>query len=252
MSIKGINSSSGITPMSQLNQDNYEKNIQKQIRNLQDKVKSITNDREKSSEQKMDEKKALQEEIQSLNTELKQYQLQKRQEETAKKQETASRTAGDERSIENSSNKGNHISNDLNKDEQEKKQKAGFSETETGVLISISHTKDQLSYMQKVQTGLESRMRIAETEEEKVNLQERINNVSKSMAEKVKKITDKITETQEEEQERKEKVGKILQKQNEERKENINIILPTGGKKVSAENASGKENFNVPGKISIS
>lgn len=249
MSIIGVNQSSGMKAVNQSNQDSYEKNIQKQIANLQEKMKNITNDREKSGEQKMDEKKAIQEEIQSLNSELKQHQIQKRQEEAARRQEAARYTV-DNHNIDNH-NIVNSSSQDVNA-KQEEEQKAGLSETETGVILSISHTKEQISYMRKVRTGLEGKMRTAETDEEKADLQRRIDNVSRSMNEKARKIADKIEETQKDEQERKKKVEEILRRENEEKKENINVVLPSGKKSAPVEPVIRKENFTLPGKVSIS
>lgn len=252
MSIIGVNQSSGIRPVSQSSQDSYEKNIQKQIANLQEKMKNIANDREKSGEQKMDEKKAIQEEIQSLNSELKQYQIQKRQEEEAKRQEAVRRTVEANDSRDNGTASSNYNSLDVNA-KQEEEQRTGLSETETGVILSISHTREQVTYMQKVRKGLEGKMLTAETEEEKADLQRRIDNVSRSMNEKVRKIADKIEENQKDEQERKKKVEEILRRENEEKKENINIVLPSGKKSAPVvESTARKENFTISGKVSIS
>lgn len=266
MSITSVNQvSSGVTSRNQTEQDSHEKNIQKQIANLQEKVKSITYDREKTKEEKASEKKALQEQIQSLNSELKQYQAQKRQEEAAKRQEklraqeaaqvqktdlTQKRApeggAGTQKAREQQAPESR-------KDEQTDTANTGFRDGEAGVIISISNGKEQISCMKKIRTGLEGRLRTAETEQEKFELQERINHVSQSMGEKVKKIADAIADNQKTEQERKDKVGEILREQEkarEERKEAMNVVISNSTHK-SVETERRKENFVVSGKVSI-
>lgn len=267
MSITSVNRvSSGVTPMNQTEQDSHEKNIQKQIANLQEKVKRIAYDREKTNEEKSSEKKVLQERIQNLNSELKKYQVQKRQEEAAKRQEMtrAQETVQGQKSVQTQKKgvstgdartqktKEQEIS-ESKKDEQNDTVKTGFSDGEAGVIISISNVKEQVSCMKKIRTGLEGRMRTAETEQEKFELQERINHVSQSMGEKVKKIADAIADNQKTEQERKDKVGEILreqEKEREERKEAMNVVIPNSVNS-SVETERRKENFIVPGKVSI-
>lgn len=240
MSIASVNQVSGVTPMNQQGQDSYEKNIQKQITNLQEKMKNLNYDRKLSEEQKLNEKKELQEQIQSLNTELKQHQIQKKQEEVAEKQEsTASMPEKEIRSDK----------------QEEEPETIGFGDAETGVIISISHTREQIDHMRKVRVRLEGQLRTAETEEEKSELQKRINNVSERMGEKVQKIADTIEDNLKEEQERKDKVGEIQKRQEREKQEKrdaINVVLPTGGTYKPVEKVSRGENFTIPGKVSIS
>ena len=241
MSITGVKQSSGIRPVNEMTQDNYEKNIQKQIANLQQRMKSLNSDRELSGEQKMNEKKALQEKIQSLNSELKQHQLQRRQEETAKKQEEARRAT-------QTDNTDPAAAESVSATEEQPG--TGFSEGESGVIISVSHTREQVAHMQKVRTRLEGQMLTAPTEEEKADLQERIDRVSRSMGEKLQKIADTIKENQQDEQERRERIRKVQQREAENREKNINVVLPTGGSGKPAER--GSENFIVTGNVTIS
>lgn len=265
MSITSVNQvSSGVTPMNQTEQDNHEKNIRKQITNLQEKVKRITYDREKTDEEKSTEKKELQEKIQSLNSELKQYQIQKRQEEAAKRQETARTQEAAERQNPNrtqmhvsegdtEAQKATERASEKNVTGQTKEENSGFGDEEAGVIISISNVKEQVSYMKKIRTGLEGRMRTAETEQEKFELQERIDHVSQRMGEKMSKIADAIAENQRSQQDRKDKVGEILREQEKEqeaRKEAMNVVIPNSTNK-PVETDRRKENFVVQGKVSI-
>lgn len=179
MNVGGINASSQGNMPAQTTQDSYETDIRKQISELQEKMKNISNDKDMSSEQKVKERQAVQEEIQSLNSELRQYQIQKRQEEAEKRQEELKQAA------ENADMKAENPQN-----------QTGFGDKETGVIISISTSKDQMADMQRIRTGLEGRQRTAETDEEKERLQKKINNVSRGIGEKIKITEDTISEFQ--------------------------------------------------------
>lgn len=250
MSITSVNqTSSGIAPANQSEQDSYEKNIQKQITKLRQEIKDIAYDREKSSEEKTSEKKTLQERIQNLNSELKKHQLQKKAEEAAKKRESAAQSRESSAQVEERE-QGKEERTNISAEEI----KPGISAPEAGVIISISNTKEQVLCMKKVRTGLEGRMRTADTEQEKLKLQERINNVSDSMGEKVKKIADKIAENQRTEQGRKDKVYEIQQEQKreqEERRAAMNVVIPDAKKDKTADADRRKENFVITGKVSI-
>lgn len=249
MNVARINQTSGVTPANQSYQDNREKNLQKQIANLQEKVKNITYDKEMSAEEKSDEKKKLQEKMQSLNSELKQYQVQKQQEEDAKRQEESMKTA------ENASPTPGSVSSNGDdgkpKTDETDKKDSDNDNARSGVILSISNTKDQIAGMRKIRKDLEGRMRTAETDEEKSDLQKRINSVSKNMGEKIRKISDTITDNLKEEEERKDKVQKI-QKEQEDRMKNANVVVPKGGNAKPANDAYRKENFMISGDVSIS
>lgn len=242
------------------NRDSYEKNIEKEITNLEEEMNSITSDSKLSNREKVSEKKKLQEKIQSLDSQLKRYQVQKHQEETVKKSEPAedgsaaamqeSRTgAGAANAVTQQTLSGKNAGQNQNAGEDEE---TGLSDVEAGVIISISNTKDQINYMHKVKTNLEGRMLTAQTEDEKRALQERINNVSLTMGQKIKKIAEALEKNQVSEEERKEKIEKLRQEEEAERVARRKVVMPDGGKTVSAEQARGRENFIVKGKVSIS
>lgn len=249
--------------------DSYEKNIEKEITNLEEQMNSITSDSRLSDSEKVSEKKKLQEKIQNLDSQLKRYQVQKHQEEKATKKEAAesdnaakrperqsgaqtaqeSRTGAETEIAAQQTVSGRNAAQDQTVSEDEQ---AGLSDVETGVIISISNTRDQINYMHKIKTNLEGRMLTAQTEEEKRALQERINNVSLTMGQKIKKIAEAVEKNQISEEERKDKIAKLQQEEEEARKARRNVVLPDGGKSVSAEQARGRENFVIKGKVSIS
>lgn len=257
MNVARINQTSGVTPANQSYQDNREKNLQKQIANLEEKVKNITYDKEMSAEEKSDEKKKLQEKMQSLNSELKQYQVQKQQEEDAKQQavQHAARLEASRKTAENVSSNSDPVSNsgddDKRKTDETDEKSSDRGNASSGVILSISNTKDQLAGMHKIRKDLEGRMRTAETDEEKSDLQKRIDSVSKNMGEKIRKISDTITDNLKDEEERKDKVQKI-QKEQEDRMKKINVVVPNGGSAKPANDAYRKENFMISGDVSIS
>lgn len=255
MNVARINQPSGVTPANQSYQDNREKTLQKQIANLQEKVKSITYDKEMSAEEKSDEKKKLQEKMQSLNSELKQYQIQKQQEDARRQtgqhaaQQEKSRKAAEDASPTYGSVSNSDDDRKPKTDETDEKS-PDHDNARSGVILSISNTKDQLAGMHKIRKDLEGRMRTAETDEEKSDLQKRINSVSQNMGEKIRKISDTIADNLKDEEERKDKVQKI-QKEQEDRMKNINVVVPNGGNARPANDAYRKENFMISGDVSI-
>lgn len=159
--------------------DNHESELRKQITDLQEKKKTISNDKDKTSEEKKKEKQAVQEEIQSLSSELRQYQIQKRREEAAKKQEAMKEAA-----------------KETDEKEAAKEQHAGasvFGNEESGVLISLSATKNQIQGMKRIRNDLERRQRTATTNEEKTDLQKRVNNVARNIGRKITIIEGSIS-----------------------------------------------------------
>lgn len=169
---------SGIRPSSQDNVsskqpslDNHESELRQQITSLREEKKSISNDKSKTSEEKKKEKQALQEEIQTLSSELRQYQIQKRQEEAARKREALKEASTD--------------ADEQEPVEEQDPRAAVFGSEASGVLISLSAAKGQISGMQRTQTDLERRQRTASTEEEKSSLQKKVNNVAKNIGKKI-------------------------------------------------------------------
>lgn len=162
--------------------DNHETELRKQITDLREEKKNISNDKEKTSEEKKKEKQAVQEEIQTLSSELRQYQIQKRQEEAARKKEALKEAARDDRDRD-----------------AEKEQLPGttvFGNEESGVLISLSATKEQISGMKRIRTELERRQRTAATDEEKTDLQKKVNNVAKNIGKKITITEGSISNSQ--------------------------------------------------------
>lgn len=183
MAIKGINiASQNHLNIKQSQQDSYEINIKKQISQLQEKMKDISEDEEKTAEQKTKEKQAAQEQLQNLNNELKQHQLQKRQEEEAKKQE-AIKQAMEEANAAPSQG-----------DAENGPPPAVLGSKESGVMISLSATNDQIAGMVRIRTQLEGRQLTAETEEERAALQKKINNISKGIGQKLTHTKDTISD----------------------------------------------------------
>ncbi|MCM1063080.1 MAG: FlxA-like family protein [Eubacterium sp.] len=179
MKLSGIKPSSQDNASSgQLSLDGHESELRQQITSLREKKKSISNDKDKTSEEKKKEKQAVQEEIQTLSSELRQYQIQKRQEEAAKKREELKEAM------------------DASAQESEKEpdpEATVFGSKKSGVLITLSAAKKQLLSMQRTQKDLEGKQRIASTEEEKADIQKRVNNVSKNIGRKITITEDGVT-----------------------------------------------------------
>lgn len=262
MDIASIKQTSAVLPAGQSSQDSHEVNIQKQILNLQEKMRGITYDREMSTEEKSDEKKSLQEKIQNLNSELKQYQIQKRQEEARKRQEEAAKKQAEEArkpeetttsaaksSIGTASEQSTESPATASVEKQSDEPEAGFNDAASTTMFSTATTKEHLAQMQKIRTNLEGQMRTASTDEQKAKLQKRINNVAKTIGEKIQKIADAIADTQKDDKVRKEKVQKQLEEYREKTK-NVNAAVP----KTNSTTGKGKywkDDSAMPGKVLI-
>ncbi len=172
MKLSEVNlSSQNKIPEKRSSLDDHESRLRRQISDLQEKQKTITNDKDKTNEEKKKEKQAVQEEIQTLSSELRRYQIQKRQEEASKKQEAAKEAARE--------------TNEQDSDKKPDPDSAVYGNTKDGVLISLSATKGQLANMRQVRTTLERRRRTASTDEEKADLQKKVNNVARNIGKKV-------------------------------------------------------------------
>lgn len=172
MNINNIGSQTqGIWSMRQ-NQDNYEKNIQRQITSLEEKMESLSTDKVKTTEQKKIEKQEIQDQIQTLKSQLQQYRIQKQHIEEAN--QAAEQTAS------------------LNKAE---KKGIGLSDAEMGVILSLSGTKEQIAGMKKIRTDLEGKLRTAESEETKQSLQEKIDNLNEDISNKIRESQEIIQES---------------------------------------------------------
>lgn len=266
MNITSANHMSGAMSAIQGNsskQDSREKNIQNQITSLQGKMRDLSYNTELSTDEKSDKKKKLQEQIQNLNNELKQYQIQKRREEAEKHQaetkkddENTKKSSSGRTVVDNNETTAN-TTNDANnavasagvngiddgkytdsKDRQDESE-FGLSGAETEMMVSVSNAKKQFANMEKIQTNLTGLMRTAETDEEKLKLQKKIDKVSNIIENKAQKTADMLAETREEEKAKKEKIREMLKEQ-EARRANMKAAVPKSGKSVFGDNEYGK------------
>ena len=95
-------------------------------------------------------------------------------------------------------------------------QKTGAADT--GVIISLSTTKEQIAGMKKVRTDLQGKLRTAQTEEEKADLQEKIDNITQNIGDKVKETQETISDHQKSEQD------KALDKKEDEKENETNVV----------------------------
>lgn len=173
MGIAGVSiAPGGNTGIGPSQQDSFEINIRKQITQLEEKMKDISEDEEKTAEQKTKERQAAQEQLQNLNNELRQHRLQKQQEEAAKKQAAAKQAMEDAEPAPAPAGTAAEPAPVV------------FGDKETGVMISLSATKEQLAGMVRIRTRLEGKQRTAESEEERAALQKKINNLSRGIGQK--------------------------------------------------------------------
>ncbi|MDE6749617.1 MAG: FlxA-like family protein [Lachnospiraceae bacterium] len=268
MNISSANQMSGVMSTSQANQsnqDSHEKNIQNQIVNLQGKMRDLAYNTEMSTDEKSDKKKKLQEQIQNLNSELKQYKIQKRREEAEKRQKEAeksdestksssfSKSSVNETSVSNTSDFsdnsnsaaadsgiGNTVSSrDVDSQMPAEESEFGLNGAESEMMVSFSNAQKQLSNMEKIQTNLTGLMRTAETDEEKLKLQKKIDSVSNIIEDKAQKTANKLEESREEDKKKKEKIRQMLKEQ-EARRANMKAAVPKSGKRLFGYNEDGK------------
>ncbi|MCM1040598.1 MAG: FlxA-like family protein [Ruminococcus sp.] len=126
----------------------------------------------------------------------------------------------------------------------------GFSDAESDAMISFSNTKEHLESMQKLYTSLEGQMRTAQTDAEKADIQKKIDNVSKSMGEKIQKIADTITDTRKEDEARRKKVREKLQESREKR-ERINAVVSNSSQNDTIDYGYWQKNAATLGKVLI-
>ncbi len=150
--------------------------IRSQIKRLQEEVKSVSKDDQLSEEQKSKRTQALQREIQDLNSQLRKQQLEKRQEELQKKQE---KTTPDTQKAKVQGTETQKA--EAQGTETQKADKKGtaegqkmFGSEQLGVIITISLSKDQVSYLKNMQKDLEKQQKAAGSEEEKDNIRHKI------------------------------------------------------------------------------
>lgn len=179
MNVTGINTPAN-KPVSfnQTTQDSYEKEIQQQISRLQDKMEDLDSDTEMSSEQKANAKQKIQEQIQNLNKQLRQHEIEKQQKAAEQQQEAVN---------ESSTEQENTAS-------QPTESVSGLGSAESGVMVTLSATDQQMDHLRGIRTDLQGKLRTAGSDEEKADLQEKINNISRHMGKAIKRSTDTISD----------------------------------------------------------
>ncbi len=195
-SISGINSQVMPIGMGQAT-DSYTKNIQNQIADAQKQLQELSSNKDMTQEEKMMKRQEIQQQISDLNMQLRQHQMETRMQTQQKKDN------GFDEMLGGSKNTGTVGSEDM------------------GVLISISTTREQIAGMKKVRTDLEGKLRTAETDEERMSLQEKINKLTEDMSEKVKETQDTISDYQKAEKEGTEKMQDKESEKEDETNPNI-------------------------------
>lgn len=179
MSIAGIQPTRGGIKTKLSSRDSYERNIRKQISALEEKMEAISSDDETPAEEKKKIKQATQEQLDHLNQELREFEIRKRQEEAEKKREAVKDAL-------------EAASPDETETEQESTLTEGFSGEEAGVMITLSAAKEQIDGMVRLRTNLEGKQRTAATEEEKAELQKKIDRVSKGIGQQMTAAKDTL------------------------------------------------------------
>ena len=190
-SINGINTQMRQMGMNQAT-DSYSRNLQNQIADAQKQLQELSSNKDMSQEEKMAKQQELQQQISDLNMQLRQHQTEQRREKQQKQSSFDDMIGGN--------------------------QKTGVADT--GVIISLSTTKEQIAGMKKVRTDLQGKLRTAQTEEEKADLQEKIDNITQNIGNKVKETQDTISDYQKAEQD---KADKTLDKKEDEKENETNV-----------------------------
>ncbi len=147
MEISSINGANAQVRQMGINQatDSYSRNIQNQIANAQKQLQELSSNKDMTQEEKMTKRQELQQQISDLNMQLRQHQVEQRREKQQKQSSFDDLLGGN--------------------------QKTGVADT--GVIISLSTTKEQIVGMKKVRTDLQGKLRTAQTEEEKADFASR-------------------------------------------------------------------------------
>ncbi len=195
MTINGINGANTQIGQMGMNQatDSYSRNIQNQIADAQKQLQELSSNKDMTQEEKMNKRQELQQQISDLNVQLRQHQMEQRREKQQKQSSFDDMIGG--------------------------KQETGA--VDTGVIISLSTAKEQIAGMKKVRTDLQGKLRTAQTEEEKADLQEKIDNITQNIGDKVKETQDTISDYQKAEQD---KTDKILVQKEDEKENETNVV----------------------------
>jgi hypothetical protein len=131
-SINGVNTQMRQIGMNQVT-DSYSRNLQNQIANAQKQLQELSFNKDMTQEEKMTKGQELQQQISDLNMQLRQHQTEQRREKQQKQSSYDDMIGGN--------------------------QKTGAADT--GVIISLSTTKEQIAGMKKVRTDLQGKLRTA-------------------------------------------------------------------------------------------
>lgn len=192
MTINGINGANTQMGQMGMNQatDSYSRNIQNQIADAQKQLQELSSNKDMTQEEKMTKRQELQQQISDLNMQLRQHQMEQRREKQQKQSSFDDLIGGN--------------------------QKTGA--VDTGVIISLSTAKEQIVCIKKVRTDLQGKLRTAQTEEEKADLQEKIDNITQNIGDKVKETQDTISDYRKTEQD------KTLDKKEDEKENKANVV----------------------------
>ncbi len=195
MTINGINGANTQIGQMGMNQatDSYSRNIQNQIADAQKQLQELSSNKDMTQEEKTNKRQELQQQINDLNVQLRQHQMEQRREKQQKQSSFDDMIGG--------------------------KQETGA--VDTGVIISLSTAKEQIAGMKKVRTDLQGKLRTAQTEEEKADLQEKIDNITQNIGDKVKETQDTISDYQKAEQD---KTDKTLDQKEDEKENETNVV----------------------------
>lgn len=195
MTINGINGTNVQMGQMGMNQatDSYSRNIQNQIANAQKQLQELSSKKDMTLEEKMNKRQEIQQQINDLNVQLRQHQMEQRREKQQKQSSYDDMIGGN--------------------------QKTGAADT--GVIISLSTAKEQIDGMKKVRKDLQGKLRTAQTEEEKADLQKKIDNITQNIGDKVKETQDIISDSYKAEQD---KSDKTPDKKEDEKENETNIV----------------------------
>lgn len=208
MTINGINGANTQIGQMGMNQatDSYSRNIQNQIADAQKQLQELSSNKDMTQEEKMTKRQELQQQISDLNVQLRQYQMEQRREKQQKQSSFDDLIGGN--------------------------QKTGAADT--GVIISLSTAKEQIAGMKKVRTDLQGKLRTAQTEEEKADLQEKIDNITQNIGDKIKETQDTISDYQKVEQD---KTDKTQDKKEDEKENETNVVSEDDNGSVEVKSA---------------
>lgn len=153
MEISSINGANAQVRQMGINQatDSYSRNIQNQIANAQKQLQELSSNKDMTQEEKMTKRQELQQQISDLNMQLRQHQTEQRREKQQKQSSFDDMIGGN--------------------------QKTGAADT--GVIISLSTTKEQIAGMKKVRTDLQGNCVLLKRRRKKQTCRKRLTTLPK-------------------------------------------------------------------------